>query len=273
MQMPVGTVISALIVTCLRWTVAPSMRVERVLSYPLWVESTGVWSATERGTCCAGFRMSGSHVYLLCILILLFFFPTENRSVRSVVEADMADPRCAEYRARLMERFKQMFEFPDNILEVDPSLRGNPEDAVASIQLKTGAVPKRVAPYRTVGAKDEAFHELIAKLFKRGMLERSHSAWAARAFCMAKPGGKWRLVIDYRYLKSQINGEQYPLPVIDDIFLKQAKNAIWSIFDLEDGFHQMHLDLSPRPYTAFVTPWGLYQWTILPMGLKTALQA
>ena len=86
-------------------------------------------------------------------------------------------------------------------------------------------------------------------------------------------GGKWRLVIYYGYLNSQINGGQYPLPVINDKYLKQAKNAIPSIFDLEDGFHQMHLAESSGPYTAFVTPWGLYQWTILPMGLKTAPQA
>ena len=89
---------------------------------------------------------------------------------------------------------------------------------------------------------------------------------------MPKPGGKWRLVIDYRYLNSQIDDEQFPLPVIDDMFLKQSKNAIWSIFDLEDGFHQMHLDEASRPLTAFVTPWGLFQWTVLPMGLKTAPQ-
>ena len=172
-----------------------------------------------------------------------------------------------------MVRFKTVFEFPENILDVDPALRGDPEDSVAVIHLKNGAVPQRVAPYRTVGVRDAAFRDLIAKFFKRGMLERSHSAWAARAFCVPKPGGKWRLVIDYGYLNSQIDGEQYPLPVIDDIFLKQAKNAIWSIFNLEDGFHQMHLADSSRPYTAFVTPWGLYQWTVLPMGLKTAPQA
>ena len=35
----------------------------------------------------------------------------------------------------------------------------------------------------------------------------------------------------------------------------------------------MHLADSSRPYTAFVTPWGLYQWMVLPMGRKTAPQA
>ena len=88
-----------------------------------------------------------------------------------------------------MERFKNIFEFPDNILDVDPSLRGSQEDSIAVIHLKQGAVPQRVAPYRTVEVRDTAFRELIAKIMKRGMLERSHSAWAARAFCVPRRGG------------------------------------------------------------------------------------
>ena len=35
----------------------------------------------------------------------------------------------------------------------------------------------------------------------------------------------------------------------------------------------MVLEPESRPLTAFVTPWGLFQWTVLPMGLKTAPQA
>ena len=73
-----------------------------------------------------------------------------------------------------MERFTTVFEFPENILDVDPPLRGDPDDSIAVIHLTNGAVPQRVAPYRTVGVRDAAFREPIAKFFKRGMLERSH---------------------------------------------------------------------------------------------------
>ena len=35
----------------------------------------------------------------------------------------------------------------------------------------------------------------------------------------------------------------------------------------------MVLEPESRPLTAFVTPWGLFQWTVLPMWLRTAPQA
>ena len=41
-------------------------------------------------------------------------------------------------------------------------------------------------------------------------------------------------------------------------------------FDLEDGFHHMPLEESSRKYTAFMTPWRIFEWLVLPMGLKTA---
>ena len=180
------------------------------------------------------------------------FRALQDRSVRSVGEDDNSDPRCQPIRVPLQEEFAKVFTFPDDIHTVNPSKRG--KYGVASISLKSGAKPQGVTPYRAAGLRDAAFCQLIAKFSQRGMLEPNSSVSAARAFCVPKPGGKWRLVIDYPYRNSQIDDEQFPLPVIDDMFLKQSKNAIWSIYDLEDGFHQMHLDETSRPLTAFVTP-------------------
>ena len=84
---------------------------------------------------------------------------------------------------------------------------------------------------------------------------------------------KWRLVIDYRYLKTCISDHAHPLPVIEDMVARQSGNALWSVFDLEDGFHQMHLVPDSQPLTALVTPWGLYGWTVLLIGLKAAPSA
>ena len=92
-----------------------------------------------------------------------------------------------------------------------------------------------------------------------------------------KPNGKWRLVTDYCHVHSKVDDDPFSLPVIEDVMKDQGGNALWPVFDLEDGIHQVHLAPKSKytafvtPWdTAFVTPWRVYECVVLPMGLKTS---
>ena len=144
-------------------------------------------------------------------------------------------------------------------------------DGVATIIEKPDAQPQNVVPYRCVGLSAAAFKAVLDKCQSRGMLQKAvNLQWITQSFVVPKPREKWRLVIDYRHLNSQIKDFTFPLPYIEDKHLEEGKNVIWSIFDLEDGFHQMPFAESSREYTTFMTPWGVYEWLVLYMGLKTA---
>ena len=196
-----------------------------------------------------------------------------NRTIRSVIESDMEHPDCARYRELLEQEFADVFQFKA-INQEDPDdlqLRG--DYGVCHIELVEGATPKAVTPYRCVGVRAAAFKALIEKFKGRGMLRTAmekNPQWVSRAFVVPKPGGKWRLVIDYRHLNSQIKDLHFPLPNIEDRLVEEGKNVLWTIFDLEDGFHQMPLSEESKKLTAFMTPWGVFEWEVLPMGLKTA---
>ena len=69
--------------------------------------------------------------------------------------------------------------------------------------------------------------------------------------------------------KNVIN-DAYPLHRIDDQIDSMRGSAWFTTLDLTKGYHQMNLDISSREYTAFTTPMGLYQWKVLPMGMKTS---
>ena len=108
----------------------------------------------------------------------------------------------------------------------------------------------------------------------KGLIVRSHSAWVARGFLVPKPGtNKWRLLIDYRYLNSCLEGHEFPLPVFEDLLQGQAGNHLSTLLDREDGFHQMPLLEECRNSTAFCTPAGTFDWKVLPMGVKVGPQA
>ena len=195
-----------------------------------------------------------------------------ERSLRAVVEGDHIDPRCVLYRKMLEGEFSNVVQFAKNILiNVDHSKRV--DAGIARINLKQGAVPQRVGPYRTVGVRDAAFDEVISKCFERGMLEESLLSWAAMPFCVPKPGGKWPLVIDYRYLSSQIADEAFQLPVLRTFFWSSPRTAFGPSSIGKMGFTESFWSLIAGLFTAFVTPWGFFQWTVLPMGLKLAPQA
>ena len=94
--------------------------------------------------------------------------------------------------------------------------------------------------------------------------------WGARAFVVPKPGfpGEYPMVVNYRHLNLMSEDDCHPIPNIEDMIAAKSQNTLWSIFDLEDGFHQMHLSPEAFPLTSFVTPLGQFEWTVMAMGIK-----
>ena len=133
------------------------------------------------------------------------------------------------------------------------------------------ADPRADKPKRAVGEREKALWEKIVKFPDCGMLRDANGQpqWVARAFVVPKPGkNEWCLVINYRHVNSCLKGNNFPLPAIEDQIANQQGNFIFTIIDLEDGFHQMHLEEESKHLTPFCTPFGIFKWNVLPMGVK-----
>ena len=57
---------------------------------------------------------------------------------------------------------------------------------------------------------------------------------------------------------------------VDELFGTISGSKYFSKIDLSKGFWQIELDERSRPYTAFVTSEGLYQFKVMPFGLLTS---
>ncbi|GJS47293.1 Orf y [Tanacetum coccineum] len=57
---------------------------------------------------------------------------------------------------------------------------------------------------------------------------------------------------------------------INTIIKRVGGAKIFSKFDLKSGFHQVAMDEESIPWTAFLVPGGLYEWLVMPFGLKNA---
>ena len=145
--------------------------------------------------------------------------------------------------------------------------------AKGRLQLKQKhAGPRADKSIRAVGPKESALCDKVMGFKEKAMLRKCEGdpQWVARAFLVPKPGGKWPLVIDYRHLNSCLVGKNFPLPVIEDQLSNEQGNLLYSLIDLEDGFHQMHLEEDSKRLTAFCTPFGVFEWNVLPMGVKVS---
>jgi hypothetical protein len=82
--------------------------------------------------------------------------------------------------------------------------------------------------------------------------------------------GMHRMFVDYRAFNALTIKNKYPLPCINDLFNQLRGACVFSKIDLRSGYHQLKIRKNDIPKTAFITRYGLYEYTFMSFGLTTA---
>jgi len=110
----------------------------------------------------------------------------------------------------------------------------------------------------------------IDVLVELGKMKPSDSEYAYRVTLPVKKDRSRRFCGDYQPLNLQTRRDSFPMPLVDDVISQLGKSAWFTALDLQLGFWQIHIAPEDMKKTALVTKIGLYDWTVMPFGLKNA---
>jgi hypothetical protein len=79
-----------------------------------------------------------------------------------------------------------------------------------------------------------------------------------------------RMCVDYRSLNEVTIKNKYPLPRIEDLFDQMKGASVFSKITLRSRYHQLKIRESDISKTAFHTRYGLYEYTVMSLGLTNA---
>lgn len=185
------------------------------------------------------------------------FVKEDGQSAKPVtVNQEISDQQKGELRC-LLEEFA-------DVLQDVPG-----KTTMAEIHIETErATPVHQPPYRLPKARHKIVQQEIKELLEAGIVELSHSPWAAPIVLVPKKDKTYRLCVDYRRLNKVMTQDPYPMPRVDDLL--DGLGGAHFISTLCKGYWQVPVAEDSRQKTAFVTPLGKYQFKMMPFGLVGA---
>ena len=132
------------------------------------------------------------------------------------------------------------------------------------------SAPIKQHPYRVSPMKKELLDKEVQYMLKNDIIEESQSNWSSPCILVPKHDSGFRFCTDFRKVNDKTKSDSFPIPRIADCIDQIGNAKFVSTFDMLKGYWQVPLTQRAREISAFVTPSGLYQYKVMPFGMKNA---
>ena len=188
-------------------------------------------------------------------------FPS-NKEIETYRDVSISDELTDEQKKEVKEL---LAKYPD----VLTSIPGKTELLEHDIKLST-AEPVRSKGYPLPYKTREIMESEIDEMIELGVIEPSISPYSSPIVLVPKKDGSVRFCIDFRKLNKVTEFDAEPMPNMEEVINRMSGHRFYSQMDLCKGYWQLGLSKRSRPYTAFETPRGLFQFKTMPFGLVNA---
>ena len=114
------------------------------------------------------------------------------------------------------------------------------------------------------------FYEMKSNIASTGHNRSFTQSLGRPVMLVPKANGSRCLCINYRKLNLVTVSDPYHIPRIEDMIDNMGRSRWITAIDLTKGYWQVPMEKTSQPKTAFVTPWGKYEFTTMPFGLVAA---
>ena len=125
-------------------------------------------------------------------------------------------------------------------------------------------------PYRLPPQWKNSVRSDVEELVRAGIVVPSTRPWFSPIVPIRKSDGSVWLCIDYRKPNAMTVPDPYYMPLIEEILDKIGDAKFLSKMDLSKGFYQVPLKEDAQLKSAFITPFGKYQFQRMPFGMQNA---
>ncbi|XP_076660149.1 uncharacterized protein LOC143363456 [Halictus rubicundus] len=167
-----------------------------------------------------------------------------------------------EVKTRARELFSKMYINAQR--PVEPSVENTMKLTLTSDK------PFSFSPRRLSYDEKNKLRGILDGLLETGIIRESTSEYASPIVLTKKKNGEIRMCVDFRTLNKITIRDNFPLPLIEDQLDLLEGKKYFTTLDLKDGFFHVKMHEDSIKFTSFVTPFGQYEYTRMPFGLKGA---
>eukprot|EP00117_Sycon_ciliatum_P030790 scpid39474/ scgid4420/ Retrovirus-related Pol polyprotein from transposon 297; Protease; Reverse transcriptase; Endonuclease len=165
-----------------------------------------------------------------------------------------------------LEQLRAVVEDHRDVFALDATELGRTHVMAHGIETN-GAAPVYQPARRMAWTNRSTARDIVDKMRDQGIVEDSTSPWSAPIVLVGKKDGSTRFCVDYRRLNDCTTKDPFPLPRMDDTLDALGGAKYFSTLDLCSGYHQLPMKPEDKEKTAFSTPDGHYQFTVMPFGV------